>query len=97
MCIDEDEHQLASVALDQLCASGLKMNCVRAFTAVPRRRRARGAQVLLTTLMKGFIRSKRLDLAMNLCAATNAKFVNVVTNYAKYCSIVINCRACVSP
>jgi len=28
VCIDEDEHQLATVALDQLCASGMKMNCV---------------------------------------------------------------------
>jgi leucine-rich PPR motif-containing protein len=49
VCIDEDEHQLANVALDKLTASGVQMNCV-----------------LLTTLMKGFIRSKRLDLAMNL-------------------------------
>ena len=49
VCIDANEHELANQALEQLCASGLAMNCV-----------------LLTTLMKGFIRVKRLDLAMNL-------------------------------
>ena len=49
VCIDANEHELANKALEQLCASGLTMNCV-----------------LLTTLMKGFIRVKRLDLAMNL-------------------------------
>lgn len=48
-CIDENEHELAAVALQQLVSSGVEMNCV-----------------LLTTLMKGFIRSKRMDLAMNL-------------------------------
>jgi pentatricopeptide repeat protein len=49
VCIDENEHELASVALEQMCESGVKMNCV-----------------LLTTLMKGFIRSKHLDKAMAL-------------------------------
>jgi len=49
VCIDENEHELASIALDQMCESGVKMNCV-----------------LLTTLMKGFIRSKHLDKAMAL-------------------------------
>jgi pentatricopeptide repeat protein len=49
ICINEEELQLASVALQQLCESGVKMNCV-----------------LLTTLMKGFIRSKHLDKAMHL-------------------------------
>lgn len=49
ICINEEELQLASVALQQLCESGVKMNCV-----------------LLTTLMKGFIRSKHIDKAMQL-------------------------------
>merc|ERR1719453_2524685 len=49
VCIDENEHDLASVALEQMCESGVKMNCV-----------------LLTTLMKGFIRSRHLDKAMAL-------------------------------
>jgi len=49
ICINEEELQLASVALQQLCSSGVKMNCV-----------------LLTTLMKGFIRSKHVDKAMQL-------------------------------
>merc|ERR1719498_1329128 len=48
-CIDEEEHHLASLALEQMCESGVTMNCV-----------------LLTTLMKGFIRSKHLDKAMQL-------------------------------
>ena len=42
---------LASVALEQMCDSGVKMNCV-----------------LLTTLMKGFIRSKHLDKVPGLKA-----------------------------
>jgi pentatricopeptide repeat protein len=49
VCIDEEEHHLASLALEQMCESGVTMNCV-----------------LLTTLMKGFIRSKHLDKAMQL-------------------------------
>merc|ERR1719207_484929 len=49
VCIDENEHQLAQVALEQMQESDVKMNCV-----------------LLTTLMKGFVRTKRLDMAMNL-------------------------------
>merc|ERR1719161_3484883 len=49
VCIDREEHELASQALDRMCDSGVKMNCV-----------------LLTTLMKGFIRSKHLDKAMAL-------------------------------
>jgi len=49
ICINEEELQLASVALQQLCNSGVKMNCV-----------------LLTTLMKGFIRSNHVDKAMQL-------------------------------
>merc|ERR1719424_2678149 len=49
VCIDEDENQLASEALDKMCESGVTMNCV-----------------LLTTLMKGFIRSKHLEKAMQL-------------------------------
>merc|ERR1719440_1526539 len=48
-CIDREEHELASQALDRMCDSGVKMNCV-----------------LLTTLMKGFIRSHHLDKAMAL-------------------------------
>merc|ERR1719316_1312017 len=49
VCIDREEHELASQALDRMCDSGVKMNCV-----------------LLTTLMKGFIRSHHLDKAMAL-------------------------------
>jgi len=49
VCIDEDEHQLASVALDRMSEHGVQMNCV-----------------VLTTLMKGFVRSKRLDKALQL-------------------------------
>lgn len=48
-CMEEDHHELASLCLDRMCQSGVKMNCV-----------------LLTTLMKGFIRSRRLDKAMSL-------------------------------
>merc|ERR1719456_1471639 len=46
VCIDEDEHQLASVALERMSAAGVQMNCVA-----------------MTTLMKGFVRSNRLDKA----------------------------------
>merc|ERR1719502_2178021 len=49
VCIDEDEHQLASVALERMSAAGVQMNCV-----------------VMTTLMKGFVRSNRLDKAMQL-------------------------------
>lgn len=49
VCIQENEHDLASVALDRMLSSGVKMTCV-----------------LMTTLMKGFIRSKRLDKATSL-------------------------------
>jgi len=49
VCIDTNEPDSASRALDQMSASGVKMNCV-----------------LLTTMMKGFIRVKQLDKAMNL-------------------------------
>merc|ERR1719253_506984 len=49
VCIDKEEHDLASQALERMCDSGVKMNCV-----------------LLTTLMKGFIRSKHLEKAMAL-------------------------------
>merc|ERR1719502_1477287 len=59
VCIDEDEHQLASVALERMASAGLQMNCI-----------------VMTTLMKGFIRSKRLDKAMQLydsMRATNSQ------------------------
>merc|ERR1719198_33436 len=49
VCIDEDEHQLASVALERMSQAGVQMNCV-----------------VMTTLMKGFVRSNRLDKAMQL-------------------------------
>merc|ERR1719353_1479442 len=49
VCIDREEHELASQALDRMCDSGVKMNCV-----------------LLTTLMKGFIRSHHLDMGKAL-------------------------------
>merc|ERR1719299_351363 len=45
-CIQEKEHDLASVALERMASCGVTMTVV-----------------LLTTLMKGFIRSKRLDKA----------------------------------
>merc|ERR1740130_925537 len=49
VCIDADEHQLASVALERMQSAGVQMNCV-----------------VMTTLMKGFVRSGRLDKAMQL-------------------------------
>merc|ERR1719408_921942 len=55
VCIDEDEHQLASVALERMASAGLQMNCI-----------------VMTTLMKGFIRSKRLDKAMQLYESMQA-------------------------
>jgi len=59
VCIDEDEHQLASVALERMSAAGVQMNCV-----------------VMTTLMKGFVRSNRLDKAIQLydsMRATNSQ------------------------
>merc|ERR1719506_3112502 len=59
VCIDEDEHQLASVALERMSAAGVQMNCI-----------------VMTTLMKGFVRSQRLDKAMQLydsMRATNSE------------------------
>jgi len=56
VCIDEDEHQLASVALERMSAAGLQMNCI-----------------VMTTLMKGFVRSRRLDKAMNLYESMRAQ------------------------
>jgi len=49
VCIEQNEHQLAQVALEQMLGENIKLNCV-----------------LLTTLLKGFVRSKRLDMAMKL-------------------------------
>lgn len=49
VCIDEDEHQLASVALERMATHGVQMNTI-----------------VMTTLMKGFVRTKRLDKAMQL-------------------------------
>lgn len=51
VCIQEDEHDLASVALERMAAAGVPMTCV-----------------LMTTLMKGFVRSSRLDKALQLYA-----------------------------
>merc|ERR1719352_577153 len=55
VCIDEDEHQLASVALERMSAAGVQMNCI-----------------VMTTLMKGFVRTHRLDKAMQLYESMRA-------------------------
>lgn len=49
VCIDNDEHDLASHTIEKMTSAGVQMNCV-----------------LMTTLMKGFIRNRRLDKAMEL-------------------------------
>jgi len=49
VCIDEDDHEMASLALEQMSESGVTMNCV-----------------LLTTMIKGFVRTKNLSKAMAL-------------------------------
>jgi len=49
VCIDEDDHEMASLALEQMTESGVTMNCV-----------------LLTTMIKGFVRTKNLTKAMAL-------------------------------
>merc|ERR1719321_2166375 len=56
VCIDEEEHQLASVALERMSQAGLQMNCI-----------------VMTTLMKGFVRSRRLDKAMQLYESMRAQ------------------------
>jgi pentatricopeptide repeat protein len=49
VCIDEDDHEMAALALEQMSESGVTMNCV-----------------LLTTMIKGFVRTKNLSKAMAL-------------------------------
>jgi pentatricopeptide repeat protein len=49
VCIDEDDHEMASLALEQMSESGVTMNCV-----------------LLTTMIKGFVRTKNLSKAVAL-------------------------------
>jgi len=49
VCIDEDDHEMAALALEQMSESGVTMNCV-----------------LLTTMIKGFVRTKNLAKAMAL-------------------------------
>jgi pentatricopeptide repeat protein len=71
VCIDENEHELASIALDQMCESGVKMNCV-----------------LLTTLMKGFIRSKHLDKAMALFDTMRSEHSQVKPDMITYSMLI---------
>jgi len=71
VCIDENEHQLASVALDQMCESGVKMNCV-----------------LLTTLIKGFIRSKHIDKAMALFDTMRSSSSHVKPDMITYSMLI---------
>jgi len=71
VCIDENEHELASVALEQMCDSGVKMNCV-----------------LLTTLMKGFIRSKHLDKAMALFDTMRSEHSQVKPDMITYSMLI---------
>lgn len=71
VCIDENENDLASQALEKMCASGVKMNCV-----------------LLTTLMKGFIRSKRLDMAMNVFSSMRLESSQVKPDMITYSMLI---------
>merc|ERR1719482_1911779 len=71
VCIDREEHELASQALDRMCDSGVKMNCV-----------------LLTTLMKGFIRSHHLDKAMTLFESMQAPTSQVKPDMITYSMLI---------
>merc|ERR1719218_278080 len=71
VCIDEDEHQLASVALERMSAAGVQMNCV-----------------VMTTLMKGFVRSPRLDKAMQLYESMRASASAVKPDMITYSMLI---------
>jgi len=71
VCIDEDEHQLASVALERMSTHGVQMNTI-----------------VMTTLMKGFVRSKRLDKAMQLYDSMRASASAVKPDMITYSMLI---------
>jgi len=72
VCVQQDEHDLVSVALERMTSSGVEMTCV-----------------LMTTLMKGFVRSQRLDKALELYCTMKAG--NVKPDMITYSLLIKAC------
>merc|ERR1719352_509226 len=71
VCIDEDEHVLASVALERMSDANVPMNCVA-----------------MTTLMKGFVRSRRRDKAMELYSSMKQHSSSVKPDMITYSMLI---------